>query len=112
MGRGCNKGAFNIIFNPHIHAAYLANDPESDEPVTITCLNPRNGHSHTGWSQSPGGDGGRPLDTSPAKYTVDENRLTINYINGTDEGLYRCVYGNFGAVKNTCIYVYGKFFKR
>ena len=87
----------------------MANDPES--MVTITCPNPgQNGQSHTGWSLSPGGgDSGLPLDTSPSKYTlISSNSLKISNINGTDEGLYRCVYGDSGSVRHACIYVYGE----
>ena len=85
--------------------------------VTITCPNPGSGgQPHTGWSLSPGGgDSGLPLDTSPSKYTLtSSNSLTISNINGTDEGLYRCVYGprNSGSERNVCIYVYGEFIQQ
>ena len=89
---------------------YLEND-ESDTSVTITCSSPRNGYSHTGWSRSPNGneETAQLLDTSPAKYTVmNGNRLTISNIGSSDEGLYRCVYGETQE-RNTCIYVHGEF---
>ena len=102
-----------VIFQ-YTHAAHLANDP-GPESITITCPNSgQNGQSHTGWSLSPGGgDSGLPLDTSPSKYTLtSSNSLTISNINGTDEGLYRCVYGDSGSVRYACIYVYGEFIQQ
>lgn len=95
-----------------IHTVYLANDSAPVTSPTITCRDPgSNGEPHTDWSLSPGGgsQSASILDTSPAKYTVSGNRLTISNVDGTDEGLYRCVYENGGTVENACIYVYGKF---
>ena len=62
-----------------------------------------------GWSHSPdGSETTNLLDTSPSKYTVNGNTLTISNINQSDEGLYRCIY-EIGHTKELCLFVYGKF---
>ena len=48
------------------------------------------------------------MDTSPSKYSVNGNTLTISNINKSDEGLYRCVY-ELGQTKELCLFVYGEF---
>ena len=73
----------------------MADDPE---PITFSACPHQSGHPHTGWSLSLGGGSGSALNTSLAKYTVDGRRLTISNIDGTDEGLYRCVYET-GAIE-------------
>ena len=94
----------------------MANDPDSD-PVTINMCPLQSGFSHTGWSLSPDGGSGSVLDTSLPKYTVDGRRLTISNINGTDEGLYRCVYERDQDIwrdateRIACIYVYGEYIR-
>ena len=79
-------------------------------------MSDNNGGSLIGWNRSPdGGDSNTvPLNTDSSKYTVTTNEntgittLTIINLNGTDEGLYNCVYER-GEVGNRCIFVYGEF---
>ena len=51
------------------------------------------------------------MDTSPSKYRVIGNTLAINLtrVDGTDEGVYGCVYDPDNTTTRLCIYVYGKF---
>ena len=61
-----------------------------------------------GWSHSPNGsETAELLDTSPSKYSVNGNILTINNIGKSDEGLYRCVY-ELGQTKGLCLFVFGE----
>ena len=62
-----------------------------------------------GWSLSPNGteDSAKMINTSLAKYTVSHNTLSINGVDASDEGVYRCVHRN-GNEGRLCIYVYGK----
>ena len=92
--------------------AYLANEIPTNEQQSITCT-PQSGLTLEGWSQSPGGSETTaallPVGTFPSKYAVDGNILTINDINRTDEGLYRCVYEHEQTIPKLCIFVYGEF---
>ena len=95
----------------HAPSDHLANDPDS-EPITISMCPRQSGFSHTGWSLSPDGGSESALDTSLPKYTIVDGRtLTISNINGTDEGLYRCVYEPGATEKIACIYVYGEYIR-
>ena len=87
----------------------MAGDP--DDPVTISMCPLSSEFSHTGWSLSPDGGSESVLDTSLPKYSVDGRRLTISNINGTDEGLYRCVYDTGTTDRIACIYVYGEYIR-
>ena len=61
-----------------------------------------------GWSHSPGTKVvTNLLDTSPSKYMVNGNTLTIVNISSSDEGVYSCIYSN-DSIPEHCIYVYGK----
>ena len=84
----------------------LVDDIPQDKQFSIKC-----DFSATlvGWSHSPdGSETTNLLDTSPSKYTVNGNTLTISNINQSDEGLYRCIY-EIGHTKELCLFVYGKF---
>ena len=63
----------------------------------------------TGWSLSPDGTAGsaKMINTSLAKYTMSDNTLSINGVDASDEGIYRCVHRT-GNVSRLCIYAYGK----
>ena len=67
-------------------------------------------HPLVGWSHSPDGtvENAILINTSLAKYTVSENTLSINGVNASDEGLYRCVYASGTTIKRLCIFVHGK----
>ena len=87
-------------------AAYLENDIQSSEVVTIPCNSPSG--TLRGWSHAPGTAVVTDLlDTSPSKYMVNGNTLTIANIDRTDEGVYRCIYDQ-GNTKEQCIYIYGE----
>ena len=88
-----------------IRAGFLETDILPSASVAIMCNSPSG--ELRGWSHSPGiAVVTDPLDTSPSKYTVVGNTLTITNINREDEGFYRCIYSN-GNTREQCIYVYG-----
>ena len=61
-----------------------------------------------GWSLSPSGieaDAER-INTSLAKYTENDNTLTIHGVNASDGGVYRCVHIT-GDDPRLCILVHG-----
>ena len=62
-----------------------------------------------GWSLSPNGTeaSAKMINTSLAKYTVSDNMLSINGVDASDEGIYRCIHRT-GSVSHLCIYAYGK----
>ena len=95
-----------IIIKMDSFADVLVNDVPPSKQLTIRC-----DHSATllGWSHSPNGsETAKLLDTSPSKYSVNGNTLTISNISKSDEGLYRCVYG-LGQTRELCLFVYGEF---
>ena len=108
----------NIMYNQSIlhwksfsiiHAGFLETDILPSASVAITCNSPGSGGLR-GWSHSPGTAMVTDLlDTSPSKYTVSGNTLTIMNINRADEGVYSCIYSN-GVTLEHCIYVYGEAF--
>ena len=100
---------YNIIMLSPIRAAFLETDiPLPSTQVTIAC-SASDSNTLIGWSHSPGTDVVTDLlDTSPSKYMVNGNTLTITNIDRTDEGIYRCIYEE-GSTIEQCIYVYGEF---
>ena len=94
---------YDIVF-----AGVLVNDIPPNKQLTVGCDYSQTA-THIGWSHSPdGSETTELLDTSPSKYTVNGNTLTINSINKSDEGLYRCVYER-GQTQEFCLFVYGEF---
>lgn len=82
----------------------------SSSPLTLTC--DVTSSTLVGWSLSPDGSPNNVVfDTSPTKYMVNGNTLAVSStdVNGTDEGLYRCVYEGGITADERCVYVYGKF---
>ena len=88
--------------------AFLETDIPPSAQVSITC-NSQTG-TLRGWSHAPGTDVVTALlNTLPSKYMVNGNTLTINNIDRTDEGIYRCIYEQ-GNMAEQCIFVYGELF--
>ena len=77
--------------------------------MSVSVLCETRGSQLRGWSLSANGaETTETFDTSSDKYTVSGQRLDINNVNISDEGLYRCVYEDGSTDLNVCIIIIGK----